>query len=133
MINSVNFEGNDFVVQVIAKGSYVDRGSGGGHSFLIETTIVRMNHIALNAWILSKTMNCRECYETNEEWEAHKAEYKERRNSVKAQIINALGIDASKGSVCITQSQSEVFTVVYIWKIPLLDDSPVEHRPQGSA
>lgn len=114
---NVNFEGNEFALQVIAKGSYVDNGSGGGKSFLIETTIIRLNHIALNAWLLSIMSNCRECYNTDEEWEAHKAEYAERREAAKAQIIDALGIDADKGSICITQSLSEVFTVVQIWDI----------------
>lgn len=113
---NMDFEGNEFAIQVIAKGSYVDNGSGGGKSFLIETTIVRMNHIVLNAWILSTTFNCRECYNTDEEWEAHKAEYAERRKAVIEKIIDALGIkiDTDKESICITQSQSEVFTVVHI-------------------
>jgi hypothetical protein len=59
-------------------------------------------------------MNCRECYDTNEEWEAHKAKYAERHEAVKAQIVETLEIDSTKGSVSITQSQSEVFTVVHI-------------------
>ena len=115
MINK-RFEGDDFVIQVIAKGSFVDN-AGGGRSFLVEATTVRMNHVALNAWILSETMNHRECYDTNEEWEAHKAEYAERRKAVIAQIVETLEIDSTKGSVSITQSQSEVFTVVHIRKI----------------
>jgi len=111
-----NFEGNDFVVQVIAKGEFVDN-AGGGCSFLVEATTIRLNHIALNAWIMSNTMNCRECYDTNEEWEAYEAEIAERRKAWTAQIVEALGIDSTKGSVSITQSQSEVFTVVHIRKI----------------
>lgn len=116
-MNSEKFESNEFAIQVIAKGAYVDNGSGGGKSFLIEATTVRMNHIALNAWLLSQTSNCRECYDTDEEWEAHKAEYGRRHNAVKAKIIVALGLDTAKGSVCITQSQSEVFAVVHIQDI----------------
>jgi hypothetical protein len=111
-----NFEGNEFAIQVIAKGSYVDNGSGGGKSFLIETTTIRMNHVALNAWILSTMFNFRECYETDKEWEAYKAEKESQSKAVNSQIIDALGIkiDADKESVCITQSLSEVFTVVHI-------------------
>lgn len=109
-----NFEGNEFAIQVVANGSYIDDGSGGGKSFVIDTTVIRMNHIALNAWILSETLNCRECYETNEEWEEHKTEYAEKRKTVKRQIIEALGIDQNNGSISITQSQSEIFTIVHI-------------------
>jgi len=111
-----SFEGNDFAIQVIAKGGFVDN-AGGGRSFLVEATTVRMNHVALDAWILSATMNHRECYDTNEEWEAHKAKYAERRKAVIAQMVEILEIDSAKGSVSITQSQSEVFTVVHIRKI----------------
>jgi hypothetical protein len=113
------FEGNDFAIQVISKGAFVDEGTGNENSYLVETATIRLNHVALNAWILSETMNCRECYDTNEEWEAHKAEYAERRKAWKAQILEALEleIDSDKESVSITQSQSEVFAVVHIKKI----------------
>lgn len=115
-MTEAKFEGNEFAIQVISKGSFVDN-AGGGSSFLVEETTVRMNHVALNAWILSEMMNCRECYDTNEEWEAHKTEYAERRKAVEAHITNTLEIDSDKGSVSITQSQSEVFTVVHIREI----------------
>jgi len=108
-----SFEGNDFVIQVITKGSFVDN-AGGGKSFLVEATTIRLNHVALNAWIMSNTMNCRECYDTKEEWETYEAEIAERRKAWTAQIVEALEINSSKGSVSITQSQSEVFTVVHI-------------------
>lgn len=113
------FEGNEFALQVISKGAFIDNGTGNGSSYLVEATTVRLNHIALNAWILSETMNCRDCYDTNEEWEAHKAEYAERRKAWKTQILEVLEleIDSDKESISITQSQSEVFAVVHIRKI----------------
>jgi hypothetical protein len=116
-----NFEGNKFALQVISKGAFVDDGTGNGSSYLVEVTTIRLNHIALNAWILSDCMNCRECYEDGAEgdaqWEAHKAEYKARREAWNAKIVEALGIDPEAGSVCITQSLSEVFTIVHIREI----------------
>lgn len=113
------FEGNDFAIQVIAKGAFVDNGTYVDSSYLVEATTIRLNHIALNAWIMSGTMNHRECYDTNEEWEAHKAEYAERRKAWIAQVLDVLEleIDPGKEGVSITQSQSEVFTVVRIRKI----------------
>lgn len=112
-----DFEGNDFAIQVIAKGSFVDNGTGNGHSYLVEAFTLRLNHIALNAWLSSHTYNCRECYETDKEWEDHKAEYKARLEAWENQIVEILEIDPKEGSVSITQSQSEVFTVVHIRKI----------------
>lgn len=112
------FEGNDFVVQVIAKGAFIDNGTGNGKSYMIEATTIRLNHIALNDWILSECFNTRDCYEDGQEglaqWGEHKAECAERRKVWKAQILEALEIESTKGSVSITQSQSEVFTVVCI-------------------
>jgi hypothetical protein len=112
-----NFEDDNFAIQLMAKGSFIDNGTGSDCSYLVEAFTLRLNHIALNAWILSETFNCRECYDTNDEWEVHKAEYNERRNVWNKQIVDILEIDSDAGSVSITQSQSEVFTVVHIRKI----------------
>jgi len=111
------FEEDYFVIQLMAKGSYVDNSNGSDCLYLVEAFTIRLNHIALNAWILSAMFNTRDCYETDEEWETHKAEYKTRREAFNKQIIEALEIEPSAGSVSITQAQSEVFTVVHIRKI----------------
>ncbi len=115
-----SFEGNEFEIRVIAKGAFVDNGTGNGKSYLVEATTIRLNHIALNAWILSECFNTRDCYEDGEEgdaqWKAHKAEYEERRKAWKAEILETLEIDSEEG-VSIAQSQSEVFTVVHIREI----------------
>lgn len=110
-------EGNKFIVELISKGSYVDTGSVNGSSYLVEAFTLRLNDVALNAWILSETFNCRQCYETQKEWEDHKAKYKAKREAWNNQIIGVLDIDPNAGSVSITQSQSEVFTVVHIRKM----------------
>ncbi len=120
-MDSEVFEGNEFVIQLLAKGSFIDNGTGDGHSYLIEAYTLRLNHVALNAWIMSGTLNCRECYEDgpagDAEWEAHKAKYAERRKVLKVQITEALGIGEDDGSFSITQAQAEIFTVVHITKV----------------
>lgn len=120
-VNREAFEGNEFSIQLLAKGAYVDNGTGDGQKYLIEAYTIRLNHIALNAWITSECMNCRECYQDgpagDAEWNAHKAEYAERRRAWTEQIVKSLDIGDDGGSNCITQSLSEVFTVVHITKI----------------
>lgn len=112
------FEGNDFSLQVISKGSFIDDGVEDGSLYLVEATTIRLNHVALNAWIFSECLNTRDCYEDGEkgdaEWEAHKTKYAERRRNWQKQITDILEIDTDSGGISITQSQSEVFTVVYI-------------------
>lgn len=44
------FEGKEFAVQVIAKGSFADQPSEGGKTYLVETATVRLNHVALGEW-----------------------------------------------------------------------------------
>jgi hypothetical protein len=69
---------------------------------------------------MSETMNCRECYQDgitgDAEWKEHKEKYAKRRETWKSRIIKAIGL-YDDGSINITQSQSEVFTVVHITKV----------------
>lgn len=116
-MNKKNFDSNEFQLDLISRGAYVDNGSSPEKSYLIETTVIRLNWVALNAWVLSITSNCRDCYETNEEWEAHRTMMGKKHDAVKTQIIDLLRVDPATGSVCITQSQSEIFTVVHISEI----------------
>lgn len=108
-----------FKVQLLAKGSFIDSATGDGNTYLVEAFTIRLNYVALNAWMLSETMNCRECYETDGEWEAHKAEYKARRDTWNKRVVSALGIDPEAKGVNIAQIVSEVFTVVHIKELPL--------------
>lgn len=108
---------NKFMVQVIAKGAFIDDGVGDGKSYMVEACILRFNHVALNTWLLSEIFNCRECYRTAEEWEKYRTKQKAKREAVKKQILEALGLDPNTGSVHIAQSLSEVFTVVHIREI----------------
>ena len=110
---------NKFAIQLIAKGSFVDSGVGNGCSYLVEAFTIRLNHIALNAWILSEMMNSRDCYSTDKEWEAHKVEYKTKRKAVHDQILKILDINPDTEGISITQAQSEVFTVVHISELKL--------------
>ena len=116
-MNNEKFEGKEFAIQVTAKGAFVDNGVGNGKSYVVETIALRLNHVALNEWIFSSFLNCRDCYETEQEWQTYKSEKEAKRKAFNEKIIKDLGIDTDEGSVCITQAQSEVFTVVHIWEI----------------
>lgn len=111
---------DDFALQIIARGSYLDAEAGGGATYMVEAITIRLNHVALQAWLLSETMNSRDCYEDGKigdaQWKSHQEEYNRRREAVTDQILDALGINIDPGNegVSITQAQSEVFTVVHI-------------------
>ena len=45
-----DFEANKFAAQVIARGSFVDSNTGNGKVYIVETTVLRLNYVALNAY-----------------------------------------------------------------------------------
>lgn len=110
---------NSFDLQVICQGAYLDKD--GEDSFLIETKIFKLNHIALNEWTLSEMLNSRECYpdgkDGDNEWAQHQAEYTEKRRMATEHILDALHFDEHRGSVSITQNMAEIFTAVRISRI----------------
>jgi hypothetical protein len=110
-----SFEGNEFAVQVIAKGAFVDSGSG--RVFMLEAIAIRLNHVAYREWQGFIVWNSRDTYDTDDEWERYKVEKEAKREVWEAKIKSALHLEDAEGSVCITQSQSEIFTVVHIYKI----------------
>ena len=78
IMDNTQFEGNEFALQIIAKGGFIDTGQP-DKAYAVEATIIRLNHIALNEWLSSEMFNSRNCYidgpEGDAEWEAHKAVY----------------------------------------------------------
>ena len=118
MMNNCTPLKDDFVVEVLSRGAYFDGKAGDGSVYQIDTFTLRLNHIALNAYLRSDMMNCRECYADSEEgqarFEAHRAEYAVRRNAWRNNVLLALGICSGDGSVAITQVVAEVFAAVWI-------------------
>ena len=109
------FESDKFDTQVIAQGACLDHLND--KTYTIETVTFRLNHVALNAWCRSETMNSRDCYETDKEWEEHQEKYKAKRFNVKKMILESLRIDAEPEQVSICQVVSEVFTAVHISEV----------------
>jgi hypothetical protein len=116
-----DFEGNHFALQVITRGSYVDSGVNPEKLFVIETTTIRLNYVALNDYYGSIDNNCREVYKDGEygdqEYEEYKTKCAERHAEWERKIKSAIGIDEADKSIFITQAHSEVFTVVHIWGV----------------
>ena len=111
------FKKDKFAIEIISKGSFIDDDpSFKGKGYVVETFVIRLNHVSLNEWILSKVREDQDSYETTEKWEAHCEERKARRAALEKRITEELDIDPNRGSVSITQSVSEIFTVVHIYE-----------------
>ncbi len=113
------FEGDEFAMQIMANGRFEDNGTGGDKSYTVEATTLRLNHVALNEWLETKTFDSRECYadgpDGDAEWKGVQERCKARRSAFDERIKAALGIKPDKG-VFIEQAHSEVFTVVNIYE-----------------
>ena len=94
-----------FDFEVIAEGSFEDAG------YTISTIVIRLNRKALNEWIDSDVLNCRDTYETREEWERYKANKEAKRKVWERKILDKLKFVADTG-YSITRSVSEFFSVV---------------------
>ena len=108
---------DEFKAEIISKGSFIDRSTDPDCLFLIEAFTLKLNYVALNGYWAIQFLNTRDCYNTDEEFEECKNKRKDEYAAWKKQILGVLGIDPETSGVTITQSQSEVFTVVYIREI----------------
>lgn len=103
-----------FNVEILSRGGYVDRVDD--DLYQIDTYTLRLNHVALNGYLLSLTNNCRECYGDgragDEQWAAHQTGMAAQRKIWKAKMLEALRIGPGDGSVVIKQIQAEVFAAV---------------------
>lgn len=112
---------SNFTIEVITMGAFLDDDPGFKTRFLVETTVFRANHIALNEYLFSTVLNCRETYETEEAWQAYIDIKKQKRAAWEKKIAEILDIDTELCSLSITQSLSEIFTAVAIRSIPKTD------------
>jgi len=117
------FESNEFAMQVIARGGFVDCGAGSGKTYYVDTINLRANHVMSNGYFEScffKSGDWEAYYETKEEWEKVKPENEERRKIWEGKVKNDLKTiipNIYDGSCFITKVQSEFFTVMHVYEI----------------
>ena len=111
------FKTNSFMLQMISSGEYVnDDPAHGGDAWTVRVYALRLNAAALDEWRKSQALNHRNTYKTAEEWEAYQAAKEKLQADFKEKIAKFLDVDLSSGSLCVTQSLSEVFTAVHTMK-----------------
>lgn len=115
-INEI-FRKNEFAVQVIARGAFLDNDPGyGGKVYQVETATIRLNHIALNEWLCNQANRCREDFDTDKEWAAYMDRQRNITNELNRKIAAAAGFPPipDNADVNVQQVISEVFAVAYI-------------------
>lgn len=108
----------EFAFQIIAKGSVVDTLPEANASYLVETFTIRLNHVALNAWVNSEPRNYDPDWDglTQEEGERLNKERAEQREAFERRIQEDIGFDNARGFT-VKQIVSEFFGVVTMRRI----------------
>lgn len=118
MANKI-FRTDEFAIEVISTGATIDeiQDYKGTARYLIRTAVIRLNHVALDAWNWSgirRDLNWD--YDGDKEaYDAYCAEQEEKRKAVEKKIADLL--DFPPDSTVITKNMSEIFTVVKISEI----------------
>jgi hypothetical protein len=107
----------EFAIEVISRGSFVDRNTNPEVTYLMHTATIRLNHEAMVAFQATFWHDERDCFADGEEGDK---QYKARREEVavakeyfEQNVRVALGI--GKGSI--VQINSEVFGVFWGEKV----------------
>ena len=110
MMNSSKFE-----IEVIASGDFLDNDpSFNGKIYRVKTRTIRLNPIAMNAYIFSRmTMDIGD-FDSREEFEEYAAEKRLKKIAFENQVAELLGFDQEITHVNIQQIVSEIFGVAYI-------------------
>ena len=108
-----DFNNPEFLVQMIARGSFIDRGCP-PKVYQIDVYSLRLNWYALNGFLESWCCNTRACYEKEEDWLAHKAEMDGKREAWERKILDSIGLGDAQTGFHIVQVTSEIFSVTFM-------------------
>lgn len=103
------FEGNEFAVEVLSRGSFVD-ASYPEKVYQVETMTLRLNWVAMNEYNIYPVMD-REDFDTDVEYSDYLTELAKERLKWRENLIQAIGLDESQGTIYITKVISEIFAV----------------------
>lgn len=101
-----------YIIEEICRGHVPDviHGIEGDKTYRLESVVVRLSPAALNAWNTSFVSNCRECYDTDMEYEEYLEEKETQRKAVEARIQELVGLPGGR----VSQSIAEIFNVTKI-------------------
>lgn len=111
---------DNFAVQVITSGSFIDQPSGSGKVYIVETAIVRLNPAALGAWYKAIVNDWDYVdFDADEEYQAYLDEKRGLMMEFEQNIAQAVKFRPAAGveKINVSQIVSEVFAVAWIHEI----------------
>lgn len=104
------FEGNEFAVEVLSRGSFVDT-TFPDKVYQVETMTLRLNWVAMNDFSVFSSLADREDFCTDAEYSEHVTKQSAERLKWRNNLIQAIGLDESQGTIYISKVISEIFAV----------------------
>lgn len=115
-INEI-FRKDEFAVQVVTRGAFLDNDPGyGGKVYQVETATIRLNHIALGEWQDSRINREPDDFDTDEEWGKYLDGQLKIIRNMDRKIAAAAGFPPipDNADPIVKQVLGEVFAVAYI-------------------
>ena len=104
------FEGNEFAVEVLSRGSFIDT-SFPEKVYRVETMTLRLNWVAMNDFLVFSDTMDREDFAADAEYSEYLTQQAEARLKWRKNLVQAIGLDESRGTIYITKVISEIFAV----------------------
>lgn len=108
-------DNNKFDLEVIATGDFLDNDPGfNGKTYRVATRTIRLNPIAMNAYIMSQAHQSIDCFDSLEEYDDYIDRKRLKKIAFTKQVAEILGLDTEVFHVNIQQIFSEIFGICYI-------------------
>lgn len=104
------FEGNEFAVEILSRGSFVD-ATYPDKVYQVETMTLRVNWVAMNDFLVFSATMDREDFAADAEYSEYLTQQAEARLKWRENLVQAIGLDKSRGTIYITKVISEIFAV----------------------
>lgn len=102
------FEGNEFAVEVLSRGSFIDT-SFPEKVYRVETMTLRLNWVAMNEYNIYPVMD-REDFDTDEEWNEYEVKRMDAQQEWRENLLRAIGLDGCD-CVYVRQVITEIFAL----------------------
>ncbi|MGN1367940.1 MAG: hypothetical protein ACI4WX_03655 [Aristaeellaceae bacterium] len=104
------FEGNEFAVEVLSRGSFVD-ATYPDKVYQVEAMTLRVNWVAMNDFNVFSVIMDREDFSTDAEYGEYNTKLAQARLEWRENLIHAIGLDESQGTIYVMKVISEIFAV----------------------
>lgn len=111
-----NYDSKEFDAQIISIGSFIDDDQA-PRLYQVDCMVLRLNHVALNAYLATKGGIFEGDYESEAEAEKARATREAQRERWERAMRALVGLEDITEGVTFSQIQSEIFGMTWIRRV----------------